>query len=355
MRRRFHAVLIGLAASLSTIPLSAHADAVADFYKAQTVRITVGTGAGGGYDAYARLVARYLDKHLPGSPNVIVQNMPGASGIKAVNWLYSIAPRDGTNIATFNNSMPVLQVLDKTGNITYRAEELSWIAAMSKVVQVVAVWHTAGVRSLEDAKTKPVIMGATGADGTMAGYPALLNNVFGTQFKIVTGYKSGNPVNLAIERGELQGRGNFTWSSVVSTKPEWVAEKKIIPILQIGPKKEDALPHVPLLNDLARNDDERRIFNFISAVGAIARPFAGPPGIPAERLKALQTAFAEIARNEEFVAIAQKQEMDVDFSTGEETSKVVRELVETPDRIAQMANDLMDVRKANARVGYVEK
>ena len=301
-------------------------------YHGREIKVIVGTGAGGGYDTYARLLTRHLGKHIPGSPNFIVQHMPGASGIKAVNFLYSVAHKDGATFATFNNSMPVYQAVNQPG-IQFKTEELTWIGSMSKLVNVVAVWHTTGATTIEDAKRIEIIMGATGAGGTMAGYPTLLNNTLGTKFKVVTGYEGGNTINLAMERGEVQGRGNLSWSSMHSVKPDWLSENKIIPIVQIGPQKEKDLQHVPLLVELAQNDEQRQIFEFVSAVNAIERPFAGPPGVPKNRLDILRRGFDMTMKDPAFIDEAARQDIHLDPSSGEDVEKLILRLAAVPPAV----------------------
>jgi tripartite-type tricarboxylate transporter receptor subunit TctC len=322
---------------------AARADAVDSFFAGREIRVIVGTGSGGGYDAYARLTARYLGKYLPGNPTIVVQNMPGASGIKAVNYLYAVAPKDGTVIASFNNSMPVYQVIGQPG-VQFKTEELSWIGAMSKFVNTVAVWYTTGVKTIEDAKRIEVVIGATGGGGTMAGYPTLLNSVLGTKFKIVTGYEGGNAINLAMERGEVQGRGNLSWSSIQTGHPDWYREKKVVPIVQIGMQKEPDLQDVPLLIELAQNDEQRRMFEFVSAVNAMERPFAGPPGIPKDRLEALRRAFDRTAKDPDFLANAAKQDLPIDAGTGDQVEAVVVRIVTTPAPIIEKTKEAMGVK-----------
>ena len=313
------------------------------FYAGREVRLIVGTGAGGGYDTYARLVARFLGDHIAGNPTFVVSTMPGASGVKAVNYLYSAAPKDGSLIATFNNAMPVYQAVKQPG-IQFKCEDLSWIGSMSQLVSVVAVWHTAGVKTIEDAKKKEVIIGATGATGTMAGYPALINNTLGTKFKIVTGYEGGNQLNLAMERGEVQGRGTLSWSSVQSIKPDWITEKKIFPLVQIGPRKEDDLPNVPLLTDLAQNDEQRQMFQLVVLPSAMERPYAAPPGIPAARLNLLRRGFDAMVKAPDFLALVKKQDIDLAPSTGEEVQKIVDQIVNTPPDIVEKTRVAMAVK-----------
>ena len=236
-RRLFAAAWL---AGIGLLPALQSASAQENFYAGKTIRIIVGTGSGGGYDGAARLTARYLGKYIPGNPSFVVENMPGASGIKATNFLYEAAPKDGTVFATVNNSMPVYQAISQPG-VRFKAEDLNWIGSLLQTATTISIWHTAEVRTIEEAKRKEVIMGATGAAGTKAAYPQLLNNTLGTKFKIVTGYEGGNTLRLAMERGEVQGDGSARWSSWKSTKPDWVRDNKVIALVQIGLKKDDDL------------------------------------------------------------------------------------------------------------------
>ena len=323
--------------------MPALAQTVDRFYDGKQVRLIVGTGAGGGYDTYARLIARFLPKHIPGNPTFVVQNMPGASGIKAVNYLYSGAPKDGSIIATFNNAMPFYQMMGES-EIQFDSKEFSWIGASSQGLLVLAVWHTTGIKTIEDAKKISVAIGATGNDGTMATYPALLNATIGTKFKIVTGYEGGNAVNLAMERGEVQGRGANPWESYKTTNPDWINNKQIIPLVQFGTKKNSDLPDIPLLNELAQNDEQRSIFQFVTANTAFERPYAAPPKIPAERLQILRAGFDATMNDTEFKTAADKQQLDLDPWTGAQLEKLVRSIVETPAHVVAKTKAAMTVK-----------
>jgi tripartite-type tricarboxylate transporter receptor subunit TctC len=314
-------------------PVAAAQDA-GGFFAGRQIRIIVGTGAGRGYDTYARLVARHLGKHVAGHPNFVVENMPGASGIRAINYLYGAAPSDGTVIATFNNAIPFYQAVGQPG-IRFKAEELSWIGSFAQAATVVAVWHAAGVRTIDDARRVEVVLGATGVAGTKAAYPTLLNSTLGTRFKIVTGYEGGNAVTLAIERGEVEGDGSSRWSSWKATRPDWVRERKIIPLVQIGLRKDAELPEVALLTDYAQSEEQRRMFAFVGAPDSLGQPFAGPPGIPAERLLILRRAFDQMIHDPAFRAEAAVAKLDVDPLAGEETENIVGLIVGTPAAIIQ--------------------
>ncbi len=224
---------------------------VADFYKGKTVNLLIGVGVGGEYDLHARLSGRYIGKHIPGNPTVVPQNMTGAGGLKMANYLYTVAPKDGTSLGMMANNFPMMQAVGANG-VQFDATQMAWIGSIAPTVETMGVWHTAGVNSVEDARNKEVVAGASGRGAITFTFPTAMNEFLGTKFKIVTGYEGGNAINLAIERGEVQARNN-TWSSWKVTKADWLRDKKIVIIAQAGPKAKD-LPGVPSLTELARND-----------------------------------------------------------------------------------------------------
>jgi tripartite-type tricarboxylate transporter receptor subunit TctC len=335
--------ILSLAAAVS-ISLAASAGvaqaAPEDFFRGKTIRLVVGTPPGGGYDAYARLVARHIVDYLPGHPTVIVTNMPGASGMNATHWVYALAPRDGTVFATFNKSEPFYQAIGQKG-ASFKTEELSWIGSLSQAADTVNVLASSGVRSIEDIKQKELVVGAD-SGGTMTLFPALLNATIGTKFKIVTGYEGSAAVYHAIELGEVQGVGSTPWVTWKTMRPDWVRDGKILALVQVGLKPEADLPGVPRLIDLAQNDEQRRMFTFVSAVAAIERPYAAPPGIPADLLAAYRQAFDEMTRDKTFLAEAEKQNMDIDPQTGAEVEAIVRDIVTTPAAIVAKVRAVAD-------------
>ncbi len=329
----------------ATMPSAAAADAAADFYKGKVIQLIIATGAGASYDFYGRTVARHMSNHMPGNPTFAAQNMPGASGFRAGNHLYNVAPKDGTAIGTFNSAIAFYQAMNQPG-IQFKAENFSWIGSIPQDAAVVAVWHTTGVKTIDDARKTEVVIGATGAGGTMAGYPSLLNSMLGTRFKIVTGYDGGNSVNMAMERGEVQGRGNSTWPAYVTANAEWVQNGKIVPIVQIGAVKDPDLQKVPLLVDLARNDEERQIFEFVSSTVALGQPFAAPPGIPEDRLAALRSAFEKTLRDPAFRNDASKlaARVELDPIVAAEVVTIVKRTVSTPPALVEKTQAAMAVK-----------
>lgn len=337
--RKSAGIMFAAALGLLTSQASQAQDG-ANFFAGKQVRIIVGTGAGGGYDTYARLVARHLGQFIPGNPTFVVENMPGASGIKAVNFLYGTAPKDGTVLATFNNAIPLYQATGQQG-VAFKSEELSWIGSLTQTATVVAVMQGAGVKTIDDVKKKEVILGATGAAGSKVTYPMMINNVLGTKFKIVAGYASSKPVMLAMERDEVQGDGGNPWSSWHLAKPDWIKEGKLVPLVQIGLKKEKDIPNVPLITELAANDEQRAMFAFISQPVAIQQPFAGPPGMPADRLAVYRQAFDRMTKDAAFRAEVQKSKLDLDPLPGAEVERIAKAVVGTSPEIVQKVKAAM--------------
>jgi tripartite-type tricarboxylate transporter receptor subunit TctC len=336
---------LSLAAALLCGPLADDAGAD-DYFRGKTIHVIVGTPPGGGYDTYARLVARHLADFVPGKPAIIVSNMPGASGTKAAAYLSTIAPKDGSVIATFNKSMPLYQALGQRG-AAYRTEDMAWIGNVSQTADIVAVWHTTGIKSVADARRREVIMGAD-SSGTMTAYPALLNATLGTHFKIVTGYAGGPAVDHAMEQGEVEGRGSNPWTSWKATRPNWVKDGLIVPLVQVGLRKESDLPNVPLLTELAENGEQRAMFTFISAPAAIERPFAGPPGMAGEGRDILRRAFDRVVRDPGFLAEAAQLNLDVDPHPGEEVARIVTGIIDTPPAIVRKVRDIINPGKEKA-------
>jgi len=312
------------------------AQSVADFYARTSIRLIVSADPGGSYDQIGRLVSRHLGRHIPGNPRVVPENMLGASGRVAANFLYRTAPQDGSVIGVIQQSIPMGQALGE-GGVQYDASRFNWIGSPVRLDETLVVWHTTGVRTIEDARQKPVIIGATSPTGMNYVYPKLANELLGTRFKIVTGYPGGTPIVLALERGEVEGRGSNPWSEWKATKPDWVREGKIIALMQMSLFKHPDLPHVPLMMDLAPNETVRSIFELVSIVGEIGRPFVTSPGVPAERTAALREAFRKTMSDPDFLADAAKSHIDIHPIFGEELESLVKRVLSSP----RSATDLL--------------
>jgi tripartite-type tricarboxylate transporter receptor subunit TctC len=326
-------VAVALTAGLA----AAHADSVADFYRGKTVNVLIGVGVGGEYDLQARLVARHIGKHIPGNPNVVAQNMTGAGGLKMANYLASVAAQDGTNIGMIANSFPGLQVVGLKG-MQFDTTKFHWLGTMAQTVETMAVWHTTGVKSIDDVKKRETVAGASGKGAITYTLPTLMNEVLGTKFKVVTGYQGGNRINLAMERGEVEARNN-TWSSWKTTKKAWLDEKKIVVIAQAGPRAADL--DAPSLEQLVKTPEERQLVELVVSGTLMGRPLAASPGTPPERVKALRAAFAATMKDPEFLADAQKLNFEVEPVLGEALQQAVAKIVATPKAVADRARPLL--------------
>jgi tripartite-type tricarboxylate transporter receptor subunit TctC len=313
----------------------AAADPVADFYKGKQIKFIIRAGVGGTYDLYARLLGRHLGAHLPGNPSILPVNMSGAGGIKAAMYVAEVAPRDGTILTIVSQGLAAEQGLGLNPSLQADLRDLNWVGNLSSAGQVVVTWHTSPTRTLADAMTRPTVMGVTGAGSITVQLGAVLNNVIGTKFQLVIGYPDGNDVNLAMERGEVEGRCSSPWPSYLAATPHYDLDKLITPIVQVGLEKEPDLPDVPLLREFARTTQERQVLDFMSLAVAIGRPIATTPGAPAERVAALRKAFDETLRDPAFIADAQRQRLEIRAMAGGELADLVRRVIETPAELRE--------------------
>jgi tripartite-type tricarboxylate transporter receptor subunit TctC len=332
-----------VAISLPAVSL-ARADPVEDFYKGKTVEMIVPTSPGGDYDIRGRMVARHLGRFIPGNPAIVVRNMPGGLGIAAANYMARVAPRDGTSLHAIFQNMPVLQAIGTQG-VEFDVRRFGWIGNTTNSPNVINSWYTTGIKTIQDAMQRELVVGAPGAASTSYVYPAALNALVGTKFKIVTGYPGGNDVNLAMEKGEVGGRGSNSWASWKSGHPQWLTEKKISILVQIGLTRAPDLPDVPLMSELAKNDEDRQVLTFMSADMGISRAIVTTPDVPADRLAALRTAFDKMVRDPEFLAEADKVQMDISASSGLEAQKVAESMLAMPPNVVARAKLLIEPPK----------
>jgi tripartite-type tricarboxylate transporter receptor subunit TctC len=303
-----------------------------DFYKGKRIDLYIGSDSGGAYDGYGRLVARHMSKHIPGNPGIVVKNMPGAGGMRLANYIYTVARPDGTEIAIFNQGAAMSQALNETG-VQYDARRMNWIGSTHSTVNVAFAWHTSPVKSIKDAKKHELIVGTTGAGSATSFYPELMNQFLGTKFKVVGGYKSSTEMMLAIERGEINGRGAYNWANL-RDQTDWVREKKVNILVQMGAERAPDLPDVPLMHELAANEADREVLEFVSLSPALGRPFVAPPGLPPERLALLRAAFDATLRDPEFLADAATSKLDIEPTSGKKLADIVeRTLRSSPDTI----------------------
>src|SRR5579883_208142 len=318
------------------------AAAQADFYRGKTIDLVISTGVGGGLDANARVVARHLADHIPGNPVIVPRNMPGAGHIRAANFVASQAPKDGTVIATFIPVFVMAPILDRGRSIHFDPSAFNWLASTSSSNSTVYTWSTSGVRSVEDAKKRDVLMGGTGAGSYTLIYPTVMNSVLGTRFKLVTGYQSTAEIGLAMERGEVEGRAGNNFNSLRAENSEWLKSRKITLITQVGLERDPEFPDVPLLTDLAKTDEDRQILKLFSTDVVFGRPFVTAPGVPAERVALLRKAFDEMMADPAYLEDSRQAALDVAPVSGAVVQSVVADLVHTPPEIVAKAKLAME-------------
>lgn len=317
---------------------SAHADS---FYKGKRVKFLVGSSSGGGYDAYSRVLARHFGNHLLGNPSFIVQNMPGASSRKVANFMYNKAPRDGSTIAAVFSGIPT-EPLVNPNKARFDARKFTWIGSANKGTFVGFVWHTSPAQTLDDLKTKQMIVGASG--GATYDYPALANELLGLNFKIISGYTGTRAIGLAMERGEVHANAGTTWASIKLQHPGWLKDKKVRVFVQYGSKKNSELPNVPLMRKLAKNDADRQALNLMYVRQEYQRPYIAPPGLPAIRVKTLRTAFNATMKDPAYLADAKKRRLDVDPLRGEEIDALIAEVYKTPKAVVERVKNILSNR-----------
>ena len=326
----------GMAASALLLgSFGAKAQSVEDVYRGKTISMVVSSSPGGGYDALSRTLARHLGKHVPGNPVVVVRNMPGAGGIVATSFINKIAPRDGLTIAGVQNNTP-FEPLFGTKEADYDPTKMTWLGTPSVETGLLIVWRTSPVMTLADARKMEMTAGASGANSTPSFYARLLNEVLGTKIKVIAGFPGQNEAYMAMERGELDSYGVTFWSSLTSTKPNWLRDKKIRILLQYGPEKEADLPDVPFAPDLIKNDEDRLLMEAAYAPLAAGRPFVAPPGLAPERTAALRKAMLDAFKDPEFVAEAAKQQLQVDKPrSGEQLQENIKRVYEMPASVSE--------------------
>jgi tripartite-type tricarboxylate transporter receptor subunit TctC len=328
----------GLTASLGA---AAQAADDAPFYKNKTITIIVSTGEGGTYSLNARLVSRYMPHHLPGNPQMIVQNMPGGGHMLATNYIYNVAPKDGTVIGTVDQNVPAHQILSGVG-VRYDAAKINWLGGFGADNTVLAVWHTAGINTYADLASHDVTIGATGDGSSAYTYPLLMIRVLGLKnLKIVKGYRSTPEVELAMERGEVQARaGSYTSFSV--DHADWVTQKLITFPLQIGEKRQANLADIPLWTEVATTDEQKEILELAGSPVGLGRPFLAPPGVPADRIALLRKALAETLVDPDLLAEAAAQKVSIIPMSADEVTHIIKETMEAPADIVAKTKTAMD-------------
>ena len=318
------------------------------FYAGKQMSLLIGTTAGGGYDAYGRLLARHIGRHIPGQPAVVAKNMPGAGGLAAANYLYNRAPKDGTEILTVQNGLPferLFQTLSPDGkNALFDATRFGWIGSATQTVFVTVTWHASGVRTLKDASAKETILGASTPSADSYILAMLSNNLLGTKFKVVHGYAGATEVSLAVENGEVQGEAGKDWTTLTATKPQWIRDRLINILVQMGMRAHPDIKDVPMAIALAKSPQDRQIMEVVFAKYGMARPFFTTPDVPPDRLALLRRAFDATMSDPVVIAEATKLGMELSPVRGEEVEAMVVKMMATPDDLAARAREVLKPR-----------
>jgi tripartite-type tricarboxylate transporter receptor subunit TctC len=323
-------------------PNIAAAEDVAEFYKGKQISWILSAGEGGGYSSYARTFAPYLSAHMPGKPTIVVQNMPGGGGIRAMNHLYSVAPKDGTTIGLVHSSVPFAPLYGISG-AQFDPRQMNWIGSIATASSMCVAWHGSGIKSWQDLMDKEFIVGGTGAGSRMETLPKMVNELFGTKIKIISGYKGGNDVFLAMERGELHGRCGGLVSSINSTRPDWFPQKKVLVPVMIAIERNPLFRDVPAIIEFAKDERTRQILQLTLTPQEMDRPILTPPGVPAERVAALRAAFHAAMNDPGFMEDAKKQGLEIDEVSGEKVAELIKGAYAMPAEIIKAANEAMDM------------
>ncbi len=316
---------------------NSYADDIADFYRGKTITMIVGYSAGGGYDIYARAISRYIGDHIPGSPKILVQNMPGAGSIASANYLYNVAAKDGTVIGTFGRGVP-MEPLIGIAKTQYEAPKFTWIGSAANELSVCAVTQKSRVKVYDDIFKMEVAVGGEGSGSDPDTYTMMMRGILGAKFKIVTGYPGGNDMTLAIERGELDGRCGWSWGSIKATRPDWVSgPNRLNVLLAMTTERSEDLPEIPTVMEKAKTDRDREIIRLIVSRQTLARPFAAPPGVPAARRDALRAAFDATIKDPRYIAEAKAASLDVSPVSGKKVEELISGLYATSPEITALA------------------
>lgn len=325
--------------ALSTVGGSAAADAVSNFYKGKTVRFVLGGGTGGGYDAYMRLLVRYMEDKIPGGPTAVVVNMPGGGGIKSMNYVYNVASKDGSYVIMpfFNHG--VFQLIRPKG-IKFDVRRMGWIGNMAELNSVTAVYHKVPVKSIADWKAKGLILASSGKGSETYIYPSLVASMIGAKLKLVLGYRGTANMTLAMESGEVQGRGGsyMSWSSL---RPDWIRDKKVVFLTQAGLRKHPDMPDVPMVQAFAKTAEDKAVVDLMSAPFLTSRAIGFPPGVPKDRLGAFRAAFDATMKDPAMLASAKKRRMSISPRSGKAVEAAIAEMFKAPQSVIKRARFML--------------
>ncbi len=313
-------VVSAVAAAICLLAVPAAAESVEDFYKGKTITLTMGTGPGGSFDLYGRTIAEHMQRHIPGKPNIIIEYMPGAGGVVAGNHVYGPGPQDGTKML-LSHAIPLVEMLEPGPGVKFKSAKLQWLGAYDAIVLTMNVWHTAKVNSIEELKTADITIGSFSKTHLTHQWPVLLKAAIGAKYKVISGYKSGNDCNLAMERGEIHG-WTPSYANLLGTKPNWVRDKQVRTLVQFSDERIPQLPDVPTLLEITP-PKMKDVVEFITAGTPFSRAIAVGPGVPADRVAALRKAFDDLMKDEAFLADAQKRKLDIGPRNGKQIQAMV--------------------------------
>ena len=331
-----------LALILTCAALPASAQSVAEFYQGKTVRLIVGVGVGSGYDVNARVLARHMGKHIPGNPNIIVQNQPGAGSLTMTNQMYAAGPFDGTVIGASFNGLPTAPLLQPNG-VRFESAKINWVGSTNRETQTMYVWHTTPIKSLADLQTQEMLVGAQAPGSTQYDYPMLGKALFGMKYKIVTGYKSTSDINLAMERGEVHGT-LANWSTVKTLNLKQYEDKLIRILVVWGARENPELRGIPLISSLSKTPEHQQALQLALARLEFGRPFFMPPNVPADRVNAIRRAFDATMKDPEFLAETDKLKLEIDPMSGEDIAKMLEEIAKTPADVVARVRTAYEAR-----------
>jgi tripartite-type tricarboxylate transporter receptor subunit TctC len=342
--------LVGLAVTvrvaMATIfcwSTTVQAQTVADFYRGKSIQLLMPYSGGGNYDLNARVLAQHISKHIPGRPTVIPQSLVGAGGIRLANFLYSVAPKDGTTIAMLTRGASAAPLLGNSA-AQFDPRRYTWLGNISDEVSVCASWHTSKVKTFDDMLTTPFVVGTQGPTSENGMFASLLRGIFGAKIQAVSGYPAGNDVNLAMERGEVDGRCGWAWGSLKVSRPDWLTGKKVNLVLQMSLERAPDLPDTPMIMDRTRNERERQILRLIFSRQQMAWPIAAPPGLPQDRTAALRSAFEATLKDPDYLEEARQRGLEVNPTSGLVIEKLVHELYKTPDDVIGATRAMIEDR-----------
>ena len=339
MNRRTAIATIALAASFG-LPFGASAETVEEFYKGKTVELYIGYSVGGGYDTYARTIARHMGKYIPGNPTVVPVNMEGAGSLRLANWLASAAPRDGTVFGTVSRGAP-FDPLFGNEDATFDPLAYNYIGSANNEVSVCGAMSRTGIKTFDDLKEKELIIGGTGDTADTVQFPKVLNAIFGTKMKIINGYPGGNDVVMAMERGEVDGRCGWSYTTLISGSGDWVKNGDVNVLIQLSTTKHPAIPDVPLVMDLATSEADKQLLGIVFARQTLGRPYMAPPEVPADRVAALREAFMKTMQDPEFLAEAKGLDLEINPVGGEEIQNLIAELYKSDKTIVDRLNEIL--------------